>query len=210
MGRYTGPSCRLCRRAGEKLFLKADRCYTPKCAIERRHTPPGATAANRRGRRLSDYGTQLREKQKAKQIYGVMEGQFLRFMADAFHRPGITGFYLMQTLERRLDNVIFRLGFADSRKQARQMVCHGHFLVKGVKTDIPSYLVVVGDNIAWKESDKQGDFFKERTDGIPKRPVPAWLTLNLENVTGRVDNLPTQEDLTQAINSRFIVEYYSR
>jgi len=209
MGRYTGPSCRLCRRAGEKLFLKGDRCFSPKCAVERRHNPPGSQTT-RRGRRVSDYGTQMREKQKTKQIYGVMEGQFLRFMADAFNKPGITGFYLMQTLERRLDNVVFRLGFSDSRKQSRQIVRHGHFLVNGVKTDIPSYLVEVGDVIAWKESEKQSDFFKERTDGIPKRPVPAWLTLNLDDMAGRVNGLPSEEDLQQAINSRLIVEYYSR
>lgn len=208
MGRYTGPSCRLCRRAGEKLFLKGDRCFTPHCAVERRHNPPGDQVSRRR--RLSDYGTQLREKQKAKQIYGVMEGQFLRYMADAFNKPGITGFFMMQTLERRLDNVIFRLGFADSRKQSRQMVGHGHFQINGIKTDIPSYLVEVGDLISWKESVKQTDFFKERTDGIPTRPVPAWLTLNLDDMSGRVVNLPSEEDLQQAINARLIVEYYSR
>jgi small subunit ribosomal protein S4 len=139
-----------------------------------------------------------------------MEGQFLRFMADAFNKPGITGFFLMQTLERRLDNVIFRLGFADSRKQARQMVLHGHFSINGTKTDIPSYLVEVGDVISWKESMKQTDFFKERTDGIPKRPVPPWLNLNLDDMSGRVGSLPSEEDLQQAINSRLIVEYYSR
>jgi small subunit ribosomal protein S4 len=159
---------------------------------------------------LTDYGTQLREKQKAKQIYGTMEGQFRRLMDDAFNKPGITGFFLMQTLERRLDNVIFRLSFADSRKQARQMVQHGHFLVNGTKTDIPSYSVEVGDVISWKESVKQTDFFKERTDGVPKRPLPAWLTLDLDHMTGQVGSLPSEEDLQQAINSRLIVEYYSR
>ncbi len=208
MGRYTGPNCRLCRRAGEKLFLKGDRCFTPKCAVEARHTPPGAPLGRRR--RLSDFGTQMREKQKRKQIYGVMETQFRRFIDDAFNKPGITGFYLMQTLERRLDNVVYRLGFADSRKQARQIVLHGHILVNGVKTDISSYIVEKDDVIAWKESVKTTDFYKERTDGIPKKPVPAWLSLDLENMTGRVTSLPSEEDVQQTINSRLIVEFYSR
>ena len=208
MGRYTGPSCRLCRRAGEKLFLKGDRCFTPRCAVERRHSPPGDPPARRR--RPSDYGLHLREKQKARQIYGVMEGQFRAYMADAFRSPGITGINLLRTLERRLDNVVYRLGFADSRKQARQIVNHGHFLVNGVKTDIPSYLVRVGDTVSWKESIKSTDFFKERTDGIPKRPVPTWLSLNQEDMVGQTVTLPADEDVQQSINSRLIVEFYSR
>ncbi|MEC9309829.1 MAG: 30S ribosomal protein S4 [Chloroflexota bacterium] len=208
MGRYTGPSCRLCRRAGEKLFLKGDRCFTPRCAIEKRHSPPGDPSTRRR--RTSDYGLHLREKQKARQMYGIMEGQFRAYMADAFKTPGITGLNLLRTLERRLDNVIYMLGFADSRKQARQMVTHGHFLINGVKTDIPSYLVRTGDNIAWKESLKNGDYFKGRTDGLPKRQVPTWLTLNQENMTGIVDTLPADEELQQSIDSRLIVEFYSR
>ena len=140
MGRYTGPSCRLCRRSGEKLFLKGDRCFTPRCAIEKRHSPPGDPSARRR--RTSDYGLHLREKQKARQMYGVIEKQFRSYMTNAFKSPGITGVNLLRTLERRFDNVIYLLGFADSRKQARQMVNHGHFLINGVKTDIPSYLVL--------------------------------------------------------------------
>ena len=208
MGRYTGPSCRLCRRAGEKLFLKGDRCFTPRCAIEKRHSPPGDPSARRR--RTSDYGLHLREKQKARQMYGIMEGQFRAYMADAFKAPGITGLNLLRTLERRLDNVIYLLGFADSRKQARQMVTHGHFLINGVKTDIPSYLVRTGDNIAWKESLKSGDYFKDRTAGLPKRQVPTWITLNQENMTGIVDALPPDEELQQSIDSRLIVEFYSR
>jgi small subunit ribosomal protein S4 len=208
MGRYTGPSCRQCRRAGEKLFLKGDRCFTPRCAIERRHAPPGDQSTRRR--RPSDYGLHLREKQKARQMYGVMEGQFRRYMAEAFETPGITGVHLLRTLERRLDNVIYLLGFADSRKQARQMVNHGHFLVNGRKTDIPSYLVRAGDAIAWREPVKRTDFFKERTEGIPKRPIPSWLSLNHDDMTGQVVTLPADEDLQQAINSRLIVEFYSR
>jgi len=208
MGRYTGPSCRLCRRAGEKLFLKGDRCFTPRCAIERRHAPPG-DQSNRR-RRPSDYGVHLREKQKARQIFGVMEGQFRRYMAEAFENPGITGVHLLRTLERRLDNVVYLLGFADSRKQARQMVNHGHFLVNGHRTDIPSYLVRAGDAIAWREGVKGTDFFKERTAGIPKRPIPSWLSLNQDDMTGQVVTLPADENLQQSINSRLIVEFYSR
>lgn len=208
MGRYTGPSCRLCRRAGEKLFLKGERCFTPRCAIERRRAPPGNPS--RRRRRPSDYAVHLLEKQKAKYIYGVFENQFRRYMADAFDTPGITGLNLLRTLERRFDNVIFLLGFADSRKQARQMVLHGHFRVNGRKTDIASYLVAVGDVITWKESDKTTDFFSERTDGIPKRPVPAWLVLDQSDMSGRVLSLPADDELQQSINSRLIVEFYSR
>ncbi|PKB79320.1 MAG: 30S ribosomal protein S4 [SAR202 cluster bacterium Io17-Chloro-G9] len=208
MGRYTGPSCRLCRRAGEKLFLKGERCFTPRCAIERRRATPGDPS--RRRRRPSDYGVHLLEKQKAKYIYGVLESQFRKYMADAFEAPGITGLNLLRSLERRLDNVIFLLGFADSRKQARQMVLHSHFQVNGRRTDIPSYQVVVGDLISWKESDKTTDYFAERTEGIPKRPVPEWLVLDLSDMSGRVLNVPADEDLQQSINSRLIVEFYSR
>jgi len=208
MGRYTGPSCRLCRRAGEKLFLKGDRCFTPRCAVERRHGPPGDPSTRRR--RPSDYALHLREKQKARQMYGVMEVQFRRYMTAAFDNPGITGLHLLRTLERRLDNVVFLLGFADSRKQGRQLVSHGHFHINGVKTDIPSYLVRTGDVIAWKQSDKATDFFKERTDGLPKRPIPSWLSLNKEDMTGQVTAMPPDEELQQSIDSRLIVEFYSR
>ena len=208
MGRYTGPSCRLCRRAGEKLFLKGDRCFTPRCAVERRHAPPG-DISNRR-RRPTDYALHLREKQKARQMFGVMEGQFRRYMTEAFKNPGITGLHLLRSLERRLDNVVFLLGFADSRKQARQMVCHGHFRINGVKTDIPSYQVRTGNVIAWKESVKATDYYKERIDGIPKRPIPSWLSLNQDDMTGQVMAMPPDEELQQSIDSRLIVEFYSR
>ncbi|MEC9014618.1 MAG: 30S ribosomal protein S4 [Chloroflexota bacterium] len=148
MGRYTGPSCRLCRRSGEKLFLKGDKCFTPRCAFEKRRNPPGDVS--RRRRRPTDYAVHLREKQKAKYIYGVMEGQFRRYMTTAFNTPGVTGMNLLRTLERRLDNVVFQFGFADSRKQARQSVLHGHFRVNGVKTDVPSFPVSRGDVLSWK------------------------------------------------------------
>ncbi len=198
----------MCRRAGEKLFLKGERCFTPRCAFERRRTPPGDQS--RRRRRPSEYGIHLLEKQKAKYIYGVLESQFRRYMTEAFNSPGVTGVNLLRSLERRLDNVIFLLGFADSRKQARQLVRHGHFLVNGVKNDIPSYQVSAGDAISWKERVKGTDFFKERTEDIPKRPIPSWLSLEQSDMKGTVNSLPADEDLQQNINSRLIVEFYSR
>ena len=208
MGRYTGPACRLCRRVGEKLFLKGERCFTPKCAIERRRTPPGDRSQRRR--RVSDHGIQLKEKQKARYMYGIMERQFSRYMDQAFKKPGVTGQYLMELLERRLDNVVFRLGFCDSRRQSRQLVLHGHFAVNGRKTKIPSYALGQGDVITWKESHKERDFFKAFTEDIPKRPVPQWLNLDTTNMSGTVAALPAAEDLEQAIDTRLIVEYYSR
>ena len=208
MGRYTGPSCRLCRRSGEKLFLKGDKCFTPRCAFEKRRNPPGDVS--RRRRRPTDYAVHLREKQKAKYIYGVMEGQFRRYMTDAFNSPGVTGMNLLRTLERRLDNVVFKLGFSDSRKQGRQIVLHGHFRVNGMKTDIPSYQVSPGDVVSWKETDKGTDFYAQRIDGVPKRPVPAWLSLDQGEMTGTVVSLPADEDLQAIVDSRLIVEFYSR
>ena len=208
MGKYNGPSCRLCRRAGEKLFLKGDRCFTPRCAVERRHNPPG-DVSNRR-RRPTDYAIHLREKQKARQMYGVMEGQFRKYMTAAFNTPGVSGLNLLRSLERRLDNVVFLLNFADSRKQARQFVNHGHFTVNGVKTDIPSYQVRIGDVIGWKESTKSSDFYKDRTEGIPKRLIPGWVAFNQDDMSGQITSLPADEDLQESINSRLIVEFYSR
>ncbi len=198
----------MCRRAGEKLFLKGERCFTPRCAIEKRRAAPGDQTGRRR--RTSDRGLQLREKQKARHVYGIMESQFKAYMEQAFDRPGVTGQYLLELLERRLDNAVFRLGFAESRRQARQLVLHGHFTVNGRNTNIPSYLMRLGDVIAWKESSKQKDFFKALTEDIPKRPVPQWLALDISTMTGRVSRLPIQEDLESAIETRLIVEYYSR
>jgi small subunit ribosomal protein S4 len=176
--------------------------------VERRHNPPG-DISNRR-RRPTDYALHLREKQKARQMYGVLESQFRKYMTAAFNAPGISGSNLLRTLERRLDNVVFRLSFADSRKQARQFVGHGHFLVNGVKTDIPSYQVRVGDVIGWKENVKTTDFYKDRIEGVPRRPVPGWLSLNQDDMAGQVTSLPADEDLQETINSRLIVEFYSR
>ena len=208
MGRYTGPVCRLCRRVGDKLFLKAERCFTPSCAVEKRRTPPGDPP--RRRRRISDWGIQLREKQKARYIYGLHETQFRRYMEEAQRRPGVTGTYLLQLLERRMDNVVYRLGFAESRRQARQLVIHGHFTMNGRPTNIPSFRVRPNDVISWKESRKARDFFKQLTDGIPKRPTPQWLSLDVDSMTGKVLSLPDEQDLEAAVETRLIVEYYSR
>ena len=208
MGRYTGPVCRLCRQVNEKLFLKGERCFTPRCAVERRRTPPGSRRI--RHRRVSEHGIQLKEKQKTRYIYGVMERQFRKYMEEAFRKPGVTGQHLLQVLERRLDNAVFRLGFTESRRQARQLVTHGHFMVNGRKTDIPSYSVRLGDVISWKEIEKQRDFFKQLTEGIPRRPVPQWLRLDSQEMTGSVATLPGEEDVLSTIDARLIVEYYSR
>ena len=208
MARYKGPVCRLCRRVGEKLFLKGERCFTPRCAVERRRTPPGDQSPRRR--RVSDRGVQLREKQKARYVYGVMEGQFRRYMEQAFKKPGVTGQYLLELLERRMDNAVFRLGFAESRRQARQLVLHGHFAVNDRKTNIPSRLLNSGDVLSWKEANKEKDFYKELTLDVPKRPVPQWLVLDTQSMTGRVAALPTAADLESSIDTRLIVEYYSR
>ena len=163
-----------------------------------------------RPRRLSGRGIQLREKQKARYVYGVLERQFRRYMEEALRKPGVTGQYLLQKLEERFDNVVFRLGFAESRRQARQLVTHGHFQVNGRKMDIPSYSVRSGDLVSWKEAHKQKDFFKALTDGIPRRTVPGWLNLDISNMTGTVVNLPGDEDVMATIDTRLIVEYYSR
>ena len=208
MGRYTGPVCRLCRRVGEKLMLKGERCFTPRCAVERRRSPPGNPSSRRR--RTSDHGVQLKEKQKARYIYGVMENQFRRYMEQAFKTPGVTGQSLLELLERRLDNAVFRLGFSESRRQARQLVLHGHITVNGRKTDVPSYLIHAGDVIGWKESHKQRDFFKALTEDIPRRPVPQWLVLDTDTMSGRASSLPTEKDLESAVDTRLVVEYYSR
>lgn len=208
MGRYTGPVCRQCRRVGEKLFLKGERCYTPKCAVDRRRTPPGANVSRRR--RASDHSLQLREKQKVRFMYGIMEAQLENYMEKAFTRPTSTGQYLLLQLETRLDNVIYRLGFADSRRQARQLVTHGHFSVNGRKTDIPSYQVKEGNVIAWQETRKKKQYVQNLVQDLPKRPVPEWLELDAGNLTATVKRMPNPEELDIGINTRQIVEYYSR
>ena len=208
MARYTDAVCRLCRRAGEKLFLKGERCYTPKCGVEKRRKPPGSQPARRR--RTSDWGTQLREKQKARQIYGVLERQFLKYYSEALRRPGITGSYLMQILEERLDNVAYRLNFADSRSQARQLVTHGHIKVNGKKVDIPSCRVRINDVVTWKESSKNLDMYSRMSQDIPRRPLPNWLALNVGNMEGTIISSPDMNEIDTGIDARLVVEFYSR
>ncbi len=209
MARYTGPVCKLCRREGTKLFLKGERCFTPKCAIERRNVPPGQHGQRRRSK-VSDYGLQLREKQKARRTYGILERQFRRHFDLADSRPGVTGDNLLQILETRLDNIVYRLGLADSRPQARQLVSHGHLMVNGVKTDIPSYLVKPGDVIAVRPEHLTDEYFKAVSTEIRRKDVPSWLSLDPAALSGRLVNLPARADLDVNLNEQLIVEYYSR
>ena len=208
MARYTGPSCRLCRRAGQKLFLKGDRCLSPKCAIERRRAVPGDP--KRRRRRLSDWGVHLREKQKARQQYGILEAQFRKHYEEARRQPGMTGENLLRILESRLDNVVYRLGFADSRKQARQLVRHGLITVNARKTDIPSYLTHAGEVITWSERGKKTEYFGVVTQTIRRKQIPTWLMLDVDNLTGRVAALPQRGEIDSRVDERLIVEFYSR
>lgn len=211
MGRYRGPVCKLCRREGVKLYLKGERCFTPKCAIERRNYPPGMHGRRSQfRRRVSDYGLQLREKQKAKRIYGVMERQFRRYFQQALKVKGLTGAMLLQTLERRLDNVVYRLGLADSRAQARQLVNHGHITVNGRKMDIPSYLVRVGDVIGVRERSRRNAHFRSIVERLDPARVPEWLELSPDALEGRVLALPKREQIDEPINEQLIVEFYSR
>lgn len=212
MARYTDAVCKLCRREGVKLFLKGERCLSPKCAVERRKTPPGIHGPKVATRRkVSDFGMQLREKQKVRRIYGVMERQFRRYFSEASRRKGMTGTTLLTMLESRLDNVVYRLGFADSRSQARQLVRHGHFDVNGHKTNVPSFLVNAGDTIAVRESSRTGAYFKDRSQILQSSRVPSWLSLSLSNLSGTMVNLPAREDVSGVdLNEQLIVEFYSR
>lgn len=208
MARYTDASCRLCRREGLKLYLKGERCYTDKCAIARRQYAPGQHGQRRK--KQSEYGLQLREKQKAKRIYGVLEKQFAKYFEMAERRKGKTGDNLLEILESRLDNVAYRLGFAASRKEARQLVLHGHFTVNGKKVNISSYLVSVGDEIAVKEESKKSEKFKEIIEATASRISPKWLEVDSENLVGKVVALPTKEDIDIPIEDHLIVELYSK
>ena len=211
MANYTDAVCRLCRREGQKLFLKGDRCLSPKCAIEKRNYPPGDHGKKATFRRkVSDYGMQLREKQKARRIYGVMEQQFRRYFADAARRKGMTGTTLLSMLESRLDNVVYRLGFADSRSQARQLVRHGHFEVNGRKTNIPSFLTNVGDVVQVRANSQSKTYFKDRSQVMQSNRAPGWLSLNLMTLSGSVQSEPGREDIEIPLNEQLIVEYYSR
>lgn len=210
MARYTGPACRLCRRLGEKLMLKGDRCTTQKCAMERRRMPPGQQRLQRRRRRMSDRGLQLMEKQKARRSYGILERQFHRHFAEAERTPGVTGENLLRILEMRLDNVVYRLGFADSRRQARQVVRHGHITLNGRKTDIPSCAVKPGDVIGFTERSARTAYYKMLTERIGEKMVPSWLSLDKENLVGQVVTPPSRSDIDVRLDDKSIVEYYSR
>ena len=209
MARYTGPVCRLCRREGLKLFLKGERCYTSKCAIDRRPHPPGQHG-QARAKKPTEYGLQLREKQKARRMYGVMEKQFRQYFDVAVKRKGVAGENLLILLERRLDNVIFHLGFASSRPEARQLVNHGHFTINGKKVDIASYSVRVGEVIAVKEGSKSSPRVKLLLENLGSRTVPSWLSLDANIAAGTVIALPTREDIQLPIQEHLIVEKYSR
>lgn len=208
MARFTGPICRLCRRSGDKLMLKGDRCAGPKCAVERRAKPPGPHMSTRR--RLSDRGVQLREKQRAKYIYGLFERQFKQFFQRAERQTGITGENLLVLLERRLDNVVYHLGFADSHAQARQLVEHGHIMVNGRKTNIPSYTVKEGDSISWRAGSTKTEYYKTIVESIKAKAVPGWLSLDRETLVGKVVAMPTPENIEVKFQVKSIVEYYSR
>ncbi len=198
----------MCRREGMKLYLKGEKCLTKKCPVERRPTPPGQHGQRRR--KASEYSLHLREKQKARRIYGVLEGQFQRTFHEAQRRPGITGTNLMQLLELRLDNVVYRLGFATSRDEARQIVRHGHFTVNDRKTDIPSYLCRPGDRIAVSAIARKSEYFKTVADLIRQRSIPPWLSLDAAELRGSVLSVPERADCDQNINDQLVVEYYSR
>ncbi|MBC9785281.1 30S ribosomal protein S4 [Heliobacillus mobilis] len=208
MARYTGPVCRLCRREGAKLYLKGDRCYTGKCAVDRRTYAPGQHGQGRK--KISEYGLQLREKQKARRIYGILEGQFRTYFSKADRQQGITGHNLLRLLERRLDNVVFRLGFARSRNEARQFVLHNHFTLNGHKVNIASIQLRVGDVIQLKEKSKDTPLFKEIVASLGQKTPPAWLELDVNNLSGRVVALPNREDIDTTVQEHLIVELYSR
>ena len=208
MARYTDEQCRICRRNGEKLFLKGSRCYTDKCSISRRNYAPGQHGQKRA--KLSEYGTQLREKQKTKSFYGVGERQFRKYFEMASSKKGITGENLLQILESRLDNVVYRLGYGSSRAQARQLVNHGIFEVNGKRVDIPSYLVKAGDVIAVRENKKETGILKINAEENAARPVPEWLEKNNETLSGKVLRLAAREDIDIPVEEHLIVELYSK
>ena len=208
MARYTGPVCRLCRREGTKLFLKGERCMTGKCAIDRRSTAPGQHGAA--NKKVREYGMQLREKQKTKRYYGVLEKQFVNYYSEAERKTGMTGENLLVLLERRLDNVVYRMGLAESRRAARQMVLHAHFTLNGKKVTIPSISVKVGDVIAVKESSRDLAVVKAMIENLATKITPKWLEVNKENATAKVVALPAREDIDFDFNEQLIVELYSK
>lgn len=210
MARYTEAICRLCRRNNEKLLLKGARCFTPKCAIDKRPKPPGQGTGRGRRRRFSDRGLQLREKQKARYTYGILERQFKKTFHLAEKQAGITGENLLVLLERRLDNVVYRLGFADSRSQARQLVQHGHIMLNGKKVNIPSALVKEGDTIGWREGSKKTEYYKVLVESVKAKDILSWLSLDRQNMVGQVITLPTPDQVEAKFDNKAIIEYYSR
>jgi small subunit ribosomal protein S4 len=208
MARYTDAVCRQCRREGMKLYLKGSRCYTKKCAFERRPTPPGQHGVRRR--KVGDYGLQLREKQKVRRVYGVLEKQFRNYYLEASRHSGVTGEYLLRTLELRLDNVVFRLGLAPSRAAARQVVAHGHLAVNGVPTNIPSYRLKIGDKVEVRESHRGRELFKTVRDSLSSHQAPEWLSLDAADLAGSVIAVPRRDQMPLDFNEQLVVEYYSR
>ena len=208
MARYTGPVCRLCRREGTKLFLKGERCMTGKCAIDRRKTAPGQHGAA--NKKMKEYGMQLREKQKARRYYGVLEKQFVNYFKEADRKEGMTGENLLSLLERRLDNVVYRMGMAESRKEARQLVLHGHFTLNGKKVTVPSITVKVGDVIAIKEGKRDNAKIKGLIEGLASKLSPKWLEVDRTNAVAKVVALPAREDIDFDFNEQLIVEFYSK
>src|SRR4029078_1551697 len=209
MARYIGPVCRLCRREGMKLFLKGERCYTEKCAIEKRNVPPGQHGRARKAKMVG-YGIQLREKQKVKRTYGVLENQFRRYFEAADRQKGITGELLLQMLERRLDNVVYRAGLATSRPQARQLVRHGHFLVNGKKVNIPSYTVRQGDVVTVLGRSQKNPTLEHAMEEVKGRGIPGWLSFDATTITGRIMSMPTREQINLPVQEQLIVELYSK
>jgi small subunit ribosomal protein S4 len=209
LARYTGSVCRLCRRENLKLFLKGDRCYSDKCSFDRRSYPPGQHG-QRRGRKISDYGIQLREKQKVKRIYGLSEKQFHLFFEKADKQKGITGTNLLVMLESRFDNVVYRLGFVNSRTQGRHFVRHSHFVINGKKVNIPSYFIKINDVIEVREKSRKIQAIADSLDAVVRRGVPQWLDLEKENLKGIVKGLPVREEITTPIQEQLIVELYSK
>lgn len=208
MARYTGAVCKLCRREGKKLFLKGERCYTGKCAIERRAYAPGQHGQSRK--KATEYGLQLRAKQQAKRYYGIQEGQFYKYFLMAERKQGVTGENLLRICESRLDNVVYLLGWANSRAEARQLVTHGHYKVNGKKVNVPSYLLKAGDEIAICDKSKESTKIKETVEANASRPVPQWLDLNAEALTGKILALPTREQIMVPVEEHLIVELYSK
>ncbi|MDD2218476.1 MAG: 30S ribosomal protein S4 [Desulfoplanes sp.] len=208
MARYTGAKCKLCRREGEKLFLKGDRCYTDKCAFERRPTPPGEHGRMRR--KPTDYSIQLREKQKVRRMYGVLEGQFRSYFKTAESKKGIAGTNLLMLLEKRIDNVAYRMGFSNSRSQARQLVQHGHFMLNGHKVTVPSIQLKDGDVLEVREGSKNSLVIKEAQEVVARRGVPAWLEVDTTALKGTIKALPVRDDITFPMNEQLIVELYSK